>query len=273
MPFAEVNGIKIFYEMHGEGYPVIMHHGYGATGDIWIGQVGELSKHFKVITLDSRGSGKSDHPTVPYTLDTLVEDLKGLMDFLKIDKAHLIGQSMGGWISQNFVLKYPDRVNKIVLLGTNHKGSGIQIFKDSLIKLYDQQKQDKMKAYWDYTKFTHHRKFIKEMQADPKKKIHGIWSAEDMIKELTENNMTPKDYQLLADAVEKHDVTDKLPEIKNPVLLIAGTHDKLSPKMVMEEIHNGLKNSRLEVINDTAHHVFLEEAPKVNQLIIDFLKS
>ena len=273
MPFANVNKIKIFYEMRGEGYPVILHHGYGATSDIWIAQVGELSKHFKVITLDSRSSGRSDHPTAPYTLDTLVEDLKGLMDFLKIDKAHLIGQSMGGWISQNFVLKYPKRVNKLVLLGTNHKGSGIQIFKDTLTNIYELQKQDKMQAYWNYTKLTHHRKFIKEMQADPKKKFHGIWSAEDMIKELTENKMTPKDYELLANAVEKHDVTARLPEIKTPTLLIASTNDKLSPKMVMEEIHNGIKNSKFEVIDETAHHVFLEAAPQVNKLIIDFLKS
>jgi proline-specific peptidase len=273
MPFAEVNKIKIFYEIQGTGYPVIMHHGYGATGSIWIGQVKELSKYFKLIILDARSSGKSDHPTNPYTLDTLVEDLKGLMDSLKIEKAHIIGQSMGGWIAQNFVLKYPARVNKIVLLGTNHKGSGIQIFKDALIKNYEQQKQDKVQAYWDYAKFTHHRKFIKEMQADQKKKFHGLWSAEDMIKELTENKMTPKDYQLLADAVEKHDVTERLPQIKNPVLLIAATNDKLSPKMVMEEIHKGIKNSKFELIDDTAHHVFLEAAPKVNQLIIDFLKS
>ena len=273
MPFTEVNGIKIFYEMRGEGFPVILHHGYGATGDVWIGQVGDLSKHFKVITLDCRGSGRSDHPIVPYSLDTLVEDLKGLMDFLKIDKAHIIGQSMGGWITQNFVLKYPDRLNKIVLIGTNHKGSGIQFMKNALSDLYELQKQDKEKAFWDYAKLTHHRKVIKEMQADPKKKFHGIWSAEEMIKELTENKMTPQDYKLLADAIEKHDVTDRLSEIKQPVLLIAASHDKLSPKLVMEELHKGIKNSVLEIIDGTAHHVFLEEAPKVNQLIIDFLKS
>jgi len=273
MPLANVNKIKIFYEIHGEGYPVIMHHGYGATGDIWIGQVGELSKQFKVITLDSRSSGRSDHPTAPYTLDTLVEDLKGLMDFLKIDKAHLIGQSMGGWISQNFVLKYPNRVNKLVLLGTNHKGSGIQFMKNALIDVYELQKTDKLQAFWNYAKLTHHRKFIKEMQADPKKKFHGIWNAEHMIKELTENKMAPTDYELLANAVEKHDVTDRLGTIKNPTLVIASSNDKLSPKMVMEEIHQGIKNSKFELIDETAHHVFLEAAPKVNQLIINFLKS
>jgi len=273
MPYADVNDIKMFYEIHGEGYPVILHHGYGATGKIWVGQVGALSKYFRVITLDSRGSGLSDHPKTPYTMDTLVEDLKGLIDTLNLDKPHLIGQSMGGWIAQNFVLKYPNQINKLVLIGTNHKGSGIQFMKNAMIDAYELQKTDKVQAYWNYSKLTHARKFIKEMQADPKKKFHGIWSAEDMIEELTDNKMTPEDYELLANAIEKHDVTDKLSEIKVPTLLISSTNDKLAPKMVMEEISKAIKNSRLEVIDNAAHHVFLEAAPTINQLIIDFLKS
>lgn len=273
MPLVDVNNIKMHYEIYGEGFPVILHHGYGATSKVWIAQVGELSKNFKVITLDARSSGRSEHPKEPYTMDTLVEDLKGLMDALNMEQVHLIGQSMGGWIAQNFILKYPDCVNKLVLIGTNHKGSGIQFMKNALTDSYELQKQDKQQAFWNYTKLTHHRKFIKEMQADPKKKFHGIWSAEDMIDELTENNMTPEDYELLANAIEKHDVTDRLSEIKNPTLLLASSHDKLSPKLVMEEIDKNIPNSKLEIIQGSAHHLFLEAAPQVNQIIIDFLKS
>ncbi|MBD3341323.1 MAG: alpha/beta fold hydrolase [Candidatus Lokiarchaeota archaeon] len=272
MPFADVNEIKMYYETHGEGYPVILHHGYGATNEIWVAQIGELSKEFKVITLDCRSSGKTTHPKEPYTLDTLVEDLKGLMEFLEIEEAHLVGQSMGGWIAQNFVLKYADYVNKLVLIGTNHKGSGIQFLTNTLAELYEEQKEDKESAYWKYAKLTHDRKVIKEMMADQSKKFHGIWNAELMIEEFTENNMTPEDYQLLADAIETHDVTDRLQEIKKPTLLIVGKKDKLSPKLVMEEIDNRLENSRLEVIGN-AHHVFLEEAPQVNKAILGFLNS
>ncbi|MFX0033143.1 MAG: alpha/beta fold hydrolase [Candidatus Hodarchaeota archaeon] len=273
MPFAEVNGIKLYYEIQGEGYPLFLLHGYGATHEIWIGQFGPLSKHFKVIAYDSRCSGKSDHPRESFTLDTLVEDLKGMMDFLKIEKANIIGQSMGGWVTQNFALKYPERINKIGLLGTNHKGDGIHIFKNSLIDLYELSKTDKEKAYWKYTKFTHHRSIIKEMQADPKKKFHGLWSAEDLMRELIENQMEPQDYENLANAVETHSVLDKLNEIKHPILMICATNDKLSPKLVMDEMHEKFPNSTLEIIDNTAHHVFLEEATKVNKLLIDFFKE
>jgi proline-specific peptidase len=273
MPLAEVSGIKLFYEIHGDGYPLILLHGYGATHDIWIGQVSTLSKHFKVITYDSRGSGKSDHPKEKFTLDNLVEDLRELMDFLKIEKCHLVGQSMGGWVTQNFVLKYPHRVNKIALLGTNHKGDGIYIFKDTLVDISELAKTDKEQAYWKYAKLTHHRRIIKEMQANPKKKFHGLWSAEDMMKELIENGMSSTDYELLANAVSVHSTLNKLQVIKNPVLLICASNDKLSPKLVMDEMHEKLPNSSLELIDNTAHHVFLEEAPKVNELLINFLKN
>lgn len=273
MPLADVNGTKLFYEIHGEGYPVILLHGFGATRAIWIAQVGALSKHFKVITYDNRSSGESEHPNEPYTLETLVEDLKGLMDFLKIERAHLIGQSMGGWITQNYVLKYPERVNKIVLMGTNHKGSGIHMMENTMADLYEQQKVDKEQAYWKYAKLVHHRRFIKEMQADPNKKFYGIWSAKDMINEMTENQMAPKDYKLLADAVEEHNVTDQLHKIKNQVLLIAATHDKLSPKMVLEEMQERLPNSSIETFDNTAHHVFIEVAPEVNEKVLTFLKN
>ena len=273
MPFAEVNGIKLHYDVQGDGYPLFLLHGYGATSDIWIGQVKPLSKHFKVITYDCRGSGKSEHPKDSFTLSDLVEDFKGLMDFLKIEKTNIIGQSMGGWITQNFVLKYPNRVNKIVLLGTNHKGDGIDIFKNTLLDLYELSKTDKKQAYWKYAKLVHHRKFIKEMQADPKKKFYDLWSAEDLMREFSENLLTPMDYEHLSTAVSAHNVLDRLPEIKNPVLLICASNDKLSPKLVMDEMNDKLPNSKLELINDTAHHVFLEEALKVNELIIDFLKN
>ena len=273
MPFAEVNGTKLYYEIHGEGYPLFMLHGYGATSKVWIAQVKPLSEHFKVIVYDQRSSGKSEHPTQEYTLDTLVEDLKGLMDFLKIEKTHLMGQSMGGWVSQNFTLKYPDRVNKLVLVGTNHKGAGLYILKNTLNDLYEVAKSDKEEAFWKYAKLMHHRRFLKEMKADKKKKFYDLWSAEDLIEEFSDNQMTPEDYERFEKAGSMHNVLDRLSEIKHPTILIGGDSDRMSPKLVLDEMHEKLPNSKLEIIENAGHHVFIEEAPKVNELIIDFLKN
>jgi 3-oxoadipate enol-lactonase len=272
MAFANVNGIKLYYEIHGDGYPLFMLHGYGATCKVWIGQIDALSKHFKVIIYDQRSSGKSDHPSEDYPLDILVEDLKGLMDFLKIEKTHLMGQSMGGWVSQNFALKYPERVNKLVLVGTNHKGAGLYILKNTLIDLYEVAKTNKEEAFWKYAKLMHHRSFLKDMKADPSKKFYDLWSAEDLIEEFTANQMIPEDYERFEKAGSMHNVLDRLSELKNPVILIGGSNDKMAPKLVMDEMHAKLPNSTIKVFENSGHHVFIERAPEVNELIINFLE-
>ena len=96
--FAEVNGIKFCYEILGEGDPLILVHGFGSKKESWIAQFKPFSEHFKVIRFDNRGSGKSHRPKEIYTMEVFADDIAGLMDYLKIDKAHIIGWSLGGMI-------------------------------------------------------------------------------------------------------------------------------------------------------------------------------
>ncbi|GAG58408.1 unnamed protein product, partial [marine sediment metagenome] len=131
--FAEINGIKICYEVHGEGDPVILVHGFGRKKENWIAQFKPFSEHFKIIRFDNRGAGKSDRPKGVYTMEVFVDDIAGLMDYIEIDKAHIVGWSLGGKIVQNFALKYPERVDKMVLINTNYglpDESGTEIYKN-----------------------------------------------------------------------------------------------------------------------------------------------
>ena len=271
MPFAEINNIKICYEIHGDGYPLILIHGYDAKKEVWVAQIGALSEKFKVITVDLRSSGKSNRPEEPYTMDTFVEELKGLMDFLKIDKGNLMGQSMGGWIIQNFVLKYPERANKLILIATNHKGAGIHVLKETLIKEIETREKDPVEAFLGHARLMYHLKFRKEMEANLSKKFHGFWSPEDLIKESTIDPKSPRDLENLATASASHNILEKLDQIKNPTLLISGSHDRMSPKMVLDQMHEKLPNSTLKFIDKSGHKLFLSRAPEVNQLILDFL--
>jgi len=99
--FAEVNGIRLCYDVHGKGDPVILLHGFSDRKEHWRAQVGALSEHFKVIRLDNRGAGKSDRPDGEYSMEVYASDIAGLIDSLEIKKAHIIGHSMGGMIAQN----------------------------------------------------------------------------------------------------------------------------------------------------------------------------
>lgn len=276
MPTANVNNISIAYEIYGDGEPVILIHGYSYNKSAWITQIEDLSKDFKVIALDVRGSGESSHPEESFTLDSLIEDLKGIMDFLKLEKAHLIGWSMGGMIIQNFVLKYPERAGKLVLFSTSAgfpSKDGVIMLRNSLIEVYELRKTDSKAAFFQLAKFMHSTKFRKKMEKESTEKIYGIVTPEELIKDSTENQTNPTDLKHLADAMLEHNTVDLLHQIKNETLIVVGSKDPLTPLMVNEQIHEKLPNSTLKVIQGAGHKVFFENQPEVNPIVIDFLKS
>ena len=273
--FAEVNGIRICYEKHGEGYPLFLIHGYGSIKENWMSQIPILSKEYMVINPDNRGSGNSDRPDIPYTMDMYVEDIKGLMDHLELEKVNIIGWSLGGMIVQNFILKYPECVNKMVLINTFSgfpDEQGLNMYKQEMIDGLAAEKEDPVKAFFDggigWT-----RKFKKLMMADPKKKFHGLFSAEDLINIKSRNPNTLQDIENAANAIAKHAVTERLPEVQNKTLLIASDKDRIAPVYSMEQIHAKMPNSILKVIVGAGHDSPHEKAPEVNQTIMDFLKE
>jgi pimeloyl-ACP methyl ester carboxylesterase len=126
MPAAKIDGINMAYDVSGQGEPLVLIMGLlGGTRQSWVFQKRAFSKHFKVITFDSRGMGKSDKPSEPFTMKTLADDTIGLMNHLNIDKAHVLGVSHGGRVAQEVAINYPERVNKLVLASTNTGAEGI----------------------------------------------------------------------------------------------------------------------------------------------------
>ncbi|MFW9948966.1 MAG: alpha/beta fold hydrolase [Candidatus Thorarchaeota archaeon] len=272
--FAKIGDIKICYEILGEedGYPILLIHGFGVKKEVWMAQVPDLSKQFKVIRFDNRGAGKSDRPAGT-TMEKFADDTKKLLDFLKIEKTHVIGWSLGGMIAQHFVLKYPEKVNKLVLIATVHEyptEEGPEIYKK--MRLYELEIGAE-KAFWETARANFYVTYRKEMEANPKKKFFGIWSAEDYIKMVSKDPPTPQDIINQAEALKTHHTLKRLKEIKNPTLLIAASNDRLTPKMSMEEMHREIPNSILIVIQKSAHFAPMTKTPEVNKPIIEFLKN
>jgi len=274
--YADVNGVKLCYEVFGEGYPLFLIHGFGAKKESWIAQTPELSKHFKVISLDNRGAGKSERPQTDYTMEIFADDINALMEHLGIDKANIAGWSLGGMIVQNFILKYPERVNKLILINTNYgfpDEGGPEVYKNMRLDEIRMKKEDPVKAWWSGARSSFYIKFRKELEADPSKKWYGLWSAEELIELSTIDPPTEKDINLQAGALKTHDTFERLNTIKSPTLLITASNDKLTPKIAMEGIHEKIPNSKLVVIDKAGHSSPLEKAPEVNQTIIDFLNE
>ena len=274
--YAEVNGIKICYEIHGEGEPIILVHGWGGSKEDWFIQVKALSKYFKVIIFDNRGAGKSSRPNYPYTMDMYADDITGLLKFLNIEKTHLLGESLGGMIALNFILKYPELVNKFILINSwpgfpNEQGP--EMYSKGKIAYFQELKKDPLNAFLKSAKASYSREFFKLMQQNPKKKFFDLWSVEDLVNIDLTNALTPDDNNNAASAVKGHNVTDRLHEIKSKTLIICGEKDRIATLSVQRNIHEQISNSIFKVIKDARHGVSKEKAPEVNKIIIDFLKE
>jgi 3-oxoadipate enol-lactonase len=279
--FAEVNGIKICYDINGKGEPVFLIHGFSDRKEHWRAQIGALSEYFKVIRLDNRGAGKSDRPEGEYSMKVYASDVASLMDFLGVEKAHIIGHSMGGMIAQNFTLMYPNKVNKLVLINTLAgmalpgvpTDKAFEIYRESAIEDVKALREDPLNNFLKIAKRSYSREFYKQMVADPKKKFHGIWSVEDLVEEKTKYGPTEKDINNLIAAFKTHNTYERLHEIKNKTLIIATEKDKSCSVSMNKKIHELIPNSKIIIIRNAAHQSILEKAPELNKIIIDFLKS
>jgi len=109
MPVAKVGDINLCYNARGDGQPLILIIGFASAQTSYFGLARVLAKHYRVVTFDNRGIGGSDKPAGPYSMSMMAGDTIGLMDYLRIEKAHIMGGSMGGMIAQEMAIDHPQR--------------------------------------------------------------------------------------------------------------------------------------------------------------------
>jgi len=120
--YAEVNGINLYYNIHGTGTPLVLLHGGYSDSDMWHIETAMLSQHYQVIEIDSRGHGRSTDGDAPITYELMTNDTLALLDQLEIDNAHFVGWSDGAVIAAQIAAFKPERVNKLVLIGAAFGG-------------------------------------------------------------------------------------------------------------------------------------------------------
>jgi len=122
VPKISVNGFRLYYEIEGDGEPVVLIPGFAAGRETWFMQTPSLSRNFRVITFDPRGVSESDKPDGPQSIGLLADDLAHLLQALGIAEAHVVGASFGGFVAQEFALTYPLMTRKLVLCCTSFGG-------------------------------------------------------------------------------------------------------------------------------------------------------
>ncbi len=250
---APVNGIELYYEIYGTGEPLLLLHGGYYDVNAWSNQIPELSKHFRVIAVDSRGHGSSTDGDQPLSYQLLTSDIIALMDYLKIPKVDVVGWSDGGVIAIQMGIYYPSRIKRAVLIGATVQ------FKGSLKPFYQWffTVGPFFKLYADIMLIGDYKIRNPHPESWPlfRDKVYNMWLSECYLPLKT-----------------NEDCLEPLTRIKAPMLILVGEDEMIRLKHT-EAIHHTIPNSKLVIIADADHYVAMQKPQEVNQAILLFLSK
>ena len=259
MPFTKINGIEMYYEIHGEGEPVIFANGVFANTVSWFNQTPVFSKKYKVILYDMRGQGQSEHPETPYSFDLHADDQKMLLDVLGVDQVHHIGISYGSELGMVFALKYPERLKSLTIC------SGVTYIGPYLAKVSQLWRKACVLAnpelfFYATVPFNFSETYIENNH--------------DLLEQ-AKNRYAQFDYPAfvrLMDAFLELDITEDLSAIKVPTCIIGGEQDLIKPPSPYSlTIQENIQHSELHIIPDSGHVVTWEKPEEFNSIVLGFL--
>ena len=254
-----VFGQKIHYVEAGSGPTVILLHGLGGSARAWQPNIGPLAEKFHVIAVDQIGFGKSDKPFVNYRIRTYVDFLDQFCKQLKIERATLVGSSMGGWIAATFTAAFPDRVDKLVLVDAAGYAPSKGLDPRALYGLNPSTREG-MKALT--AKVFYNKFFQTDVAIDAS--IAARLAAGDgyTINSISESIIRGEDF-----------LDDTVKTIKRPTLIIWGRQDGLVPVSDGERFNRDIAGSKLVVFEECGHVPGFEKAAEFNSAVINFLTS
>jgi len=264
MPIEKVNGINLYYEIYGEGDPLVLIMGLRRNIEWWYCQIPSLSRHYKVIAFDNRGAGRSDKPEMQYSIRLFADDTAALMEALGVSSAHVLGISMGGYIAQELSINYPDKINGLILGCTGCGGSRAVLMSPERMKTFTANKglnpeeilQKDMDLYFS-------ARYARENEDN----------IDDFIQRSLRYYQPPDAFFRQVDACLNHDSGDRLAHIAAPTLIMAGDDDPLVPSENSQILKALMPRADLYLFPGCRHCFFIEEADHFNRKALDFFNS
>ena len=253
--YAPVNGIKVYYEVYGEGKPIVLIHGaFYTIGLNWGQLIPELSKTRKVIAIEMQGHGHTPYSDRKLDIRTMASDVEGVMNYLKIDSADVAGYSMGGSIAYQFAVQSPKRLRKLIIISSTYKTTGWLPVVGGAFKGFKPE-------FFDNT---------------PMKTAYDLVAPD-------KNNWNKFLTQMIAFAGEKFNVGDSnIAKITSPVLIIAGDNDgtdKIELMKTYQMLGGGvaadlqpMPKSQLAIVPSQGHVSLMMQTPIIFNYINNFLK-
>jgi pimeloyl-ACP methyl ester carboxylesterase len=269
---VQIKGHTIFYITEGEGEPLLLIHGYGAGMWVWEKQIDFLSRFYRVYALDLIGHGFSDRPKIPYTPETYIYFLRDFMDRVGIEKAILIGNSMGGGIAWAMASLFPSRVKKLILTDCVPPDVLDQVRNDSF-KTLVAMKDIPLLSYLLFTSRNRRsiRWILQECVFDTKRITSEVLDRQYQLSKIRGSSWVL--YSTIKNAKEAPKLRDCLSRIYQPTLLLWGEGDLIFPPSVGEDLHQSIKGSKFQVIDKSGHIPMWETPNEVNQAILSFLQE
>lgn len=216
--FAEVNGTQLYYEVLGEGHPLVLIHGGYMDRRMWDDRFHAFAKHYRVIRYDVRGFGKSELPLAPYA-DR--QDLSDLLNYLGVEKTYLLGLSLGGIAAIDFTLEHPDMVDALILVGSPVPGFPVE-----LLYTEEQLKQQRLRwaAFANAIKERNLSTMVDALMQDPTLVPSPNYPA---ARQRVRNNLSEYSFVWVLDPAPKQDLDppayERLTEIHAPTLIMLGS--------------------------------------------------
>ncbi len=263
MPVASVDGLEVYYELHGRGEPLVLVEGLGYSRWMWFKQLPAFSRHFLTLVYDNRGVGRTAKPDHPYTIRMMADDLAGLMRELDLGRAHVLGVSMGGFIAQELAINYPEMVKGLVLACTSFGGS-------HSLPMPEQTLRD-----------------ITEVEGLSREEVIRRGLAIGLTDGYLERKRKEFDRMVswrLAEPVPRYawlrqfeaclafDASGRAGTIRAPTLVVTGDLDRVIPAENSYLLAETIPGARLAVVRGAGHLFFIERAAEFNRLVKDFLK-
>ena len=266
MPKLAVNDIEMYYEIQGQGSKLVYISGTGSDlrnkPNIFDSPLGD---NFTILAFDQRGMGQTDKPDKPYTMMDFAEDTADLMKAVGWRSAHVMGASFGGMVAQEFAVRYPELVDKLVLACTSSGGKGGASY--PLHEILDIPIEESTKLFLQAVD----TRILESKTNEEVEEQINIWKNRLSHAFGEPGSVKRNGLRRQMMARKEHDVYDRLPSLNMPTLICGGKYDLISAPSNLEAIHRQINGSRLEFFE--GGHPFLDQDLKAYEVIIDFLMN
>ena len=260
MPYADLTDVRLYYELLGNGPPLLLIPGLGATCRMWDAVAPELAEKYSLIMPDNRDVGKSIGKRKPHRLSDFVSDLIELLEVLQIDRAHIAGISLGGVIAQVLAIEHPDRVHKLVLISTAHRfGPYLRDISTMLGRSVYRMP---------------HAQFLRTMEllgTAPAYYDEHIKQIEQRIETRRHENVPRGAVVTQLRCLAVSEVGDADYHITAPTLVISGEYDALIPHCYAERMAAAIPGSIFYVVAGAGHNPLVESPELTVPRLLTFL--